>query len=251
MGLYTYFKINLSIVFISSCVYCTRDLILKNCLRTVMLLIFLEYGISGKRTLHLNQSDVQMDHTIIYFTIITLLDILLYEVYPFSTQSLRMFPIALFGYEIIFDFFHYWTHRLCHKVPFLYKYVHKTHHRHRHPSLLSTFYMHPVDYLLTNVLPHKIAMYMVYQWITGYEYELLLVYKMYIELAGHSGVVSNAPSFPLFPTLFGFALQTVDHDLHHSRPDLAGNYSKRFRVWDRVFGTYIRDSEPCMSQCVG
>ena len=249
MGLHTFLKINVSIVFISAIVYCIRDTFTKNCTRTILLMTFLGLGTADKPSLHFTKSEVQIDRAIIYLSIITLIDVVFNEAYPFVNKSSSLFPFILFVYEFIFDFFHYWSHRTCHRIPFLYKYIHKTHHKHHRPSILSTFYMHPLDYILTNIVPHKIAMLVVHKYITDIEYEILLAYKVYIEIAGHSGVDSNSPSFPVFPTLFGFALQTKDHDLHHSRPDLAGNYSKRFRIWDRVFGTYIHDSETGIRRC--
>jgi sterol desaturase/sphingolipid hydroxylase (fatty acid hydroxylase superfamily) len=41
--------------------------------------------------------------------------------------------------------------------------------------------------------------------------------------------------------MFGFALVTADHDLHHTQSKY--NYSKRFILWDRVFGTYKQPPE--------
>jgi sterol desaturase/sphingolipid hydroxylase (fatty acid hydroxylase superfamily) len=41
---------------------------------------------------------------------------------------LYFIPLS-FVFEFIFDFFHYWTHRISHTNFFLYKYSHKSHHK--------------------------------------------------------------------------------------------------------------------------
>ena len=71
------------------------------------------------------------------------------------------------------------------------------------------------------------------------EIGLTLVYKSFVEIAGHSGKYVNGSSFPLciyLPRLFGIELYTCDHHLHHAT--YFCNYSKRFKLWDRVFGTF-------------
>jgi sterol desaturase/sphingolipid hydroxylase (fatty acid hydroxylase superfamily) len=68
-----------------------------------------------------------------------------------------------------------------------------------------------------------------------------MTYKTYIEIAGHCGKEINTPSFPQFiwiPRFFDMELYTANHDLHHSSNNC--NYSKRFSLWDKVFGTYSR-----------
>jgi hypothetical protein len=59
-----------------------------------------------------------------------------------------------FVVEIIFDFFHYWSHRVLHTNKFLYINIHKKHHRYRHPTSLLTFYQDPLDLIITNSIIH-------------------------------------------------------------------------------------------------
>jgi len=68
---------------------------------------------------------------------------------------------------------------------------------------------------------------------------LILNYKIFSEIAGHSGKYTSSCGFVQFiwlPKLFDIEIKTEDHDLHHSL--LTFNYSKRFKIWDKMFNTY-------------
>jgi sterol desaturase/sphingolipid hydroxylase (fatty acid hydroxylase superfamily) len=147
-------------------------------------------------------------------------------------------PIS-FLFEIIFDLFHYIFHRLCHENKILYKYIHKKHHRYDHPSSIITFYQSQFDILLTNTLPMFITLKLIPN-ISQYQLNIILLYKSFIEISGHSGVYSYpTSSFPQCIYLaknIGIELYTEDHNLHHSLNNC--NYSKRFSLWDKIFNTY-------------
>ncbi len=156
---------------------------------------------------------------------------------PFASNSSYYLLIPhLFLFEVIFDFFHYWTHRISHKIPRLYKF-HKIHHSSHIIQASTTFQHHPVDLLFTNTLPLFIAF-----WIlptNSFYSTLFLWYKTVQEIGGHSGKKLRGSSFISFiwlPKWFGIELYTKDHALHHQNP--AWNFSKRFSLWDKVFGTY-------------
>lgn len=125
------------------------------------------------------------------------------------------------------------------QISCLYRVVHKTHHRHTHPSPMVTYEQDLLDLLLTNFVPVVMALSIVGPMFSSFQLQLMFAYKTYIELAGHSGVVSRACTFPQLPALprvLGISLHTADHDLHHTH--FRWNYSKRFILWDKVFGTY-------------
>lgn len=149
----------------------------------------------------------------------------------------QFIPLS-FLFEIVFDFFHYLSHRTLHH-PSIYKYFHKKHHKFQNPITMTTFYQDPVDLVITNSIPTILSFmtipsisYRIFHWIT--------IYKNFIEISGHSGKISYpTTSFPQFiwlPKWFGIELYTEDHDLHHSENNC--NYSKRFSLWDKLFGTY-------------
>jgi sterol desaturase/sphingolipid hydroxylase (fatty acid hydroxylase superfamily) len=149
-------------------------------------------------------------------------------------------PIS-FVFEVIFDFFHYWSHRYLHSAEWSW---HTSHHRHIHLRPQLSFHHHITDLVLTNALPF-LATVGLFGSVAGYtfsplEIALLMSYKVFVEIGGHTGRSSNrSAAFPQciwLPRALGIELRTEDHNLHHVRPSV--NFAKRFTLWDRVFGTY-------------
>jgi sterol desaturase/sphingolipid hydroxylase (fatty acid hydroxylase superfamily) len=153
---------------------------------------------------------------------------------------LLFFPYSLM-FEIIFDLFHYATHRYIHYNKFLYRHTHKIHHKHNYPISIIAFYQHPLDLLITNSVPTIIAIYCLSN-VSSLMYFLITVYKTYIEICGHTGKstfpTSSFPQFIWLPKLLNFELYTEDHDLHHTRNNC--NYAKRFSLYDKIFNTYYK-----------
>ena len=165
------------------------------------------------------------------------------EYLSFEPYHLLEFIFISFAYEIIFDFFHYFSHLYLHKIPFLYRNFHKIHHKWQFPTCKLTFYNHPMDFI-TNSIPTLITLYVFPVDLTHFQYELIHTYKTLLEIGGHSGKVLNANSFTQMiwlPKLFNVHLRVEDHDLHHSLNNC--NYAKRFILWDRVFGTYVKSCQ--------
>lgn len=160
----------------------------------------------------------------------------------FGSSSLLLFfwfVLWSFAFELIFDFFHYWAHRLLHSVPFLYRNLHKKHHRHQYPTPIIAFYQDPIDLLITNSLPTLITLALLPNTFSLFVLVLFFTYKSHIEICGHCGKdLPTTPAFPQFiwlPRSLGIELYTHQHDKHHTLNNC--NYSKRFSIWDRVFGT--------------
>jgi len=143
-----------------------------------------------------------------------------------------------FMFEIVFDFFHYLAHRLLHHK-YIYKYLHKKHHKFKHPISITTFYQDPLDLMITNFTPTILTLSVIPK-ISYLQFHFIVVYKNFIEISGHSGRISyptcSFPQFVWLPKFLHIELYTQDHDLHHSLNKC--NYSKRFSLWDKVFGTY-------------
>uniref|UniRef100_A0A6C0ENU1 Fatty acid hydroxylase domain-containing protein n=1 Tax=viral metagenome TaxID=1070528 RepID=A0A6C0ENU1_9ZZZZ len=155
-------------------------------------------------------------------------------------KTLVFFIPVSFGFEVINDFFHYWVHRTMHMMhdPF-----HKTHHHFVHVKPIVAFYQNIIDLVLSNSLPFLVTSYiisMAYP-LSVLDMALILTYKTFLEVAGHLAVSSNKTScFPQFiwlPRMLGIELYSDDHALHHTNSSC--NYSKRFSLWDKVFGTFF------------
>lgn len=151
------------------------------------------------------------------------------------------FVPASFLFELTFDFFHYWGHRSLHCIPWSW---HHGHHRHVHLRPQLAFHHHITDLVITNSLPFLFTLWL-FSVVAGYSFSLLDIallvsYKVFLEIAGHTGRSSlRTPSFPQciwLPRFLGIELYTEDHNLHHVRPGV--NFAKRFTLWDRAFGTY-------------
>ncbi|CAI5746181.1 unnamed protein product [Peronospora destructor] len=154
----------------------------------------------------------------------------------FLVEYATFIPKSLL-FEVIFDFFHFTMHWICHYSTWLYRNVHKRHHLHLHPCPLSTYEQDGLDLCLTNVLPFCLA------WSLGsfsdLQLHLLFAYKTYVEVAGHSGLDIKGFSFPQMPLLHNatsICLRVHDHDVHHAHPHW--NFAKRFSLWDKLFRTY-------------
>jgi sterol desaturase/sphingolipid hydroxylase (fatty acid hydroxylase superfamily) len=154
-----------------------------------------------------------------------------------------LFLPTVFFFEIIFDFFHYWMHRITHQNAWLYIHIHKKHHVFHNITSYITFYQHPVDILLTNGFPTMMAILItnlshlpLYRW--GFHF--ILVYKTFVDIGGHLGKQTHPHIlFCLYgsvPSILGIQMYPEHHETHHTLYKY--NYGKGFTLWDKVFGTY-------------
>lgn len=174
-------------------------------------------------------------------TIYAVEDILIESSY--QKDLIYFIPIS-FIYEVIFDFFHYWTHRIIHMNKNLYYHTHKKHHKYSNPITILTFYQHPIDLLITNSFPNIISLLLVNSFFTisSFMYSMIIIYKTYIEISGHTGKniypISSFSQFIWLPRLLNIELHTEEHDLHHTLNNC--NYGKRFSLWDKIFCSFVR-----------
>lgn len=155
-----------------------------------------------------------------------------------SSTSMIVALFKPFFFEMIFDLVHYFFHRVAHSSRLIYVYVHKQHHEYAYPSAYTTFYMSPIDVFFSSSVPLLVASLVTAP--TLFELALYQNYLRYQEIGGHLGKqmrpTSSFPQFTWLPKWLGIELNTEDHDLHHS--SLSCNFSKRFKLWDVVFGTF-------------
>jgi sterol desaturase/sphingolipid hydroxylase (fatty acid hydroxylase superfamily) len=221
-------------------------------IRNYSLLQFIKYGTKNKVSINneiskmpLEEYKYEFDLNVLSTTAIETMTHLFIKIRVVEFNSSRnifyeliyFIPISFF-FEIIFDLFHYFTHRLLHHK-YLYKFLHKKHHKFKHPMLITTFYQDPLDLLITNSLPTIISLKIIPN-ISYFQFNLIIIYKNFIEISGHSGKRlypnTSFSQFIWLPRWLNIGLYTEDHDLHHSLNNC--NYSKRFSLWDKVFCTY-------------
>jgi sterol desaturase/sphingolipid hydroxylase (fatty acid hydroxylase superfamily) len=157
----------------------------------------------------------------------------LYDIMMFIPQS--------FVFELVFDFFHYWSHRCAHSK-YLYSRLHKHHHKHHDVSPIVTFYQDPLDMIFSNTIPVLITLYlmsnMLFLNLSLFSYAIMSVYKVSVEIYGHSGK-HTPPEFVQciwLPRYLGIVLTSENHSHHHMFNNC--NYSKRFSLWDKLYGTF-------------
>jgi sterol desaturase/sphingolipid hydroxylase (fatty acid hydroxylase superfamily) len=155
-------------------------------------------------------------------------------------EILYFIPLS-FIFEIVFDFFHYWTHRICHLHPWLYKRTHKKHHEHSVVSPHTTYHQHYLDIILTNSIPFLLTYVLFPFQLSLWQLHMILVYKEFVEISGHCRrILYPASSFPQFiwlPRMLSISLYAEDHHIHHTRRMY--NFGKRFSLWDKIFNTYL------------
>lgn len=156
-----------------------------------------------------------------------------------TAKDILYFIPQSFLFELVFDFFHYWTHRILHSNKFLYTHIHKKHHKFNYTIPILTFYHHPLDLVITNSIPQIITL-CIFPSISLFQYNVILSYKTFIEISGHSGKklypIGSFSQFIWLPRFLNISLYTEDHAIHHSSNFC--NYSKRFSLWDKQFETY-------------
>jgi sterol desaturase/sphingolipid hydroxylase (fatty acid hydroxylase superfamily) len=151
-------------------------------------------------------------------------------------EMIWFIPIS-FTFEIVFDFFHYCMHRISHTYRPLFKHFHAIHHSQHKINVLTTFHHHPIDLIITNTIPLLLTSRIVP--LNTFTLTAIFWYKTWIELGGHVGKDVRSPSFPQciwMPQILGMELNARDHEMHHIQPNC--NFSKRFSLWDRLFGTF-------------
>ena len=72
-------------------------------------------------------------------------------IYEFTWYYILTGPLILVIYMYVSGIYFYVTHYALHKINFLYKYVHKTHHIWTKPFAISTIACHPIELLLNNI----------------------------------------------------------------------------------------------------
>ena len=135
--------------------------------------------------------------------------------------------LKIIGAIMLFDTIFYWTHRMIHRIPFLKKNIHETHHKIGLPV--------PLDFIyedIYSILIH-LNLYVFFPLLT-LNFIDIIIYSVIVishHIYTHCDVNFEYP-IPLF-------INSRYHSLHHTIGK--GNYSLIFPFWDNYMNTRIKD----------
>jgi len=135
---------------------------------------------------------------------------------------------------VIFDCIAYWFHRLSHEINFLWA-AHIVHHQSEELNLTTVFRASFFAVIFR-------AFFFVWMALAGFDALTIATCSLTLglfQLFTHSRVIGKLGVFEKFLTT------PSHHRVHHARNDkyMDHNYSHIFIVWDRIFGTFITESE--------
>lgn len=139
---------------------------------------------------------------------------------------------------LLFDTFEYWLHFTFHRVPMLYRNIHRVHHQFTAPSLLSGLAFHPIEgFLFVSPL---LGLF----WFPVHVPTLNVLGGLFnsIDLLSHVGF-----QIPLYERLRWIVGTTAHHDYHHQH--FKPNYSVYLSVWDSLRGTSHTRSRTVVEKC--
>ncbi|MGD8783706.1 MAG: sterol desaturase family protein [Thioalkalispiraceae bacterium] len=146
----------------------------------------------------------------------------------FDGDGLGIWGGAVVGI-VVYEFFHYWYHRLAHSWNWLWYAGHQLHHSAESLDAFGAYYMHPFDAFMFATIAS-------------------LVFYPLLGLAAEAGIV--AVLFLTFNAMFqhanirtprwlGYLIQRPEsHAVHHGRSIHRHNYSD-LPLWDMLFGSFF------------
>lgn len=157
---------------------------------------------------------------------------LLQDFIDFGLPTVWVFTWQLVLIFLIDDLYFYCYHAALH-TKFLYKHIHKTHHRSTMPIPMEYIFTHPLEWFFGAIGPFiGLVVIASFSEINIYAFWVMSALRNLHELDIHSGIKSSK-----ITSLIPFYGTTEHHDLHHSKNK--GNYASTFTLWDKVFGTEI------------
>jgi sterol desaturase/sphingolipid hydroxylase (fatty acid hydroxylase superfamily) len=157
------------------------------------------------------------------------------HLFTMKTPSPLVVALDVLFVFLVDDLYFYGFHRLIHENRFLYRKVHRVHHKAFAPLPLDFIYVHPFELMGGMVGPVLgVAILIgVHGQLSAYSFCAYTLLRQTHELNLHSGIRS------LLSRLLPFLGATDHHDFHHRYPT-KGNYGSVTSLWDRMFGTVAR-----------
>ena len=155
---------------------------------------------------------------------------------PLPSLSEMVGKIILFF--IFDDLWFYGYHRLVHADPWLYKVLHKPHHRFTAPFPAVAYYVHPGEMIALSIGTCLLPLGIFFRKTHPVLFWIWLSIRQLQVIEDHLGYELPWSPTNLFPkTLVG---GTKFHDLHHQK--FKCNYAAMFSIIDDFFGTAVHES---------
>ncbi|PCI61510.1 MAG: C-5 sterol desaturase [Kordiimonadales bacterium] len=141
---------------------------------------------------------------------------------------------------IVVDFAYYWIHRYGHRMRWMWA-AHVVHHSSQHYNLTTALRQTWTGFLTPGFLFYLPLFFLgLHPAIVAFCYGINLVYQFWI----HTEAINKCPRW------FEYIFNTPSHHrVHHSNNPryLDANYSGVFMAWDRMFGSFVpeTDEEKC------
>lgn len=154
----------------------------------------------------------------------------LYDRVDDSKYGWWMIGFSIITFILFTDLLIYWIHRWLH-IPFVYKHIHKPHHKWKMPTPYASFAFHPIDGFLQSTPYH------IYAFLFPLHKYLYLALYLSVNIwtvSIHDGDF-RVPDM-LKPYVNGSA-HHMDHHLYYNY-----NYGQYFTLWDRIGGSFKNPS---------
>jgi len=123
----------------------------------------------------------------------------------------------------------YYMHRLFH-IPFLYRTIHKHHHRYHSPTAFSSSAFHPFEFVIYQTVFGIVPIFTVP--IYSGAHIMVLLYGYYYGMMHHSGIMHKA--------FWPWQAETIWHDDHHKY--FHTNFGFNTKLWDWMHDTLRKDT---------
>jgi sterol desaturase/sphingolipid hydroxylase (fatty acid hydroxylase superfamily) len=145
----------------------------------------------------------------------------------FNLGSLGAVGGAVVG-VLVYEFFHYWYHRLAHELDWLWRAGHQMHHSAESLDAFGAYYLHPLDAALFTSIGS-----LVFFPLLGVTVEagvLAMLFLTFNAMFQHANIRT--------PRWLGYLIQRPEsHGIHHAAGVHRYNYAD-LPLWDMVFGTF-------------
>lgn len=146
-------------------------------------------------------------------------------------------PSNLFTWIIgllVFDLFAYWFHRLSHEINFFWA-AHIVHHQSEELNFTTVFRVSFFAVIFRSLF---------FIWMPLFGFDPFTIFTLGVFLAGYQ-FLTHSRVIGRLGILEEFMTTPSHHRVHHGRNPkyMDHNYGHIFIIWDRLFGTFVREDE--------